>query len=192
VKPRGVLADESNDGSSISEGQLHREEGFTLVELMVVISLSAILLTLSASALRTYWLTQALDTSGQDVVTQFRQLQQRTDSYGHPLVYGARFDVGTSDWATVRYDPKDATVATDDVCEITTQQVFPDGVTISAADFEAPPGVQVSKCAGSNQKFVFFYARGTATGGSVTLTHPITGKTRTITVLPLTGRARLS
>lgn len=175
-----------------SREMLKQQDGFTLVELLVVILLSAILMTLSASALRTYWFTQALETSGQDVVSQFRQLQQRTDSFGHPLVYGARFEVGTSRWAVVRYDPKSATVTSDDVCDVTTQQTFADGVTISAADFEPPSGILVSKCAGSSQKFVFFYARGTATAGSVTLTHPITGKTRTISVLPLTGRARLS
>jgi prepilin-type N-terminal cleavage/methylation domain-containing protein len=164
--------------------------GFTLIELLVVITITAILLTLSASALRSYWLTQALKGSTEQLVSQLRQLQQRTDAESHPVVYGARFEVGTPNWVLVRYDPKDATITTDDECTVVGTRSFDDGVNIAAADFDPPTGLVVSKCPSSAQEFTFFYARGTATEGSVTLTHATTGRSSTVSVLPLTGRVR--
>jgi prepilin-type N-terminal cleavage/methylation domain-containing protein len=168
------------------------DAGFTLVELLVVIAITGILLTLGAAALRTYWLTQALEGSAEQLVSQLRQLQQRTDAESHPVVYGARFRQGTPDWVTVRYDPKSPTTATDDECTVVGTRQFSDGVNISAASFDPPPGLVLAKCPNPSEAFVFFYARGTATEGSVTLAHPITGRSRTISVLPLTGRVRES
>ena len=153
-----------------------------------MIAISAILLTLSASALRNYWFAQALEGSKDEVVSQLRQIQQRTDAENARLVYGARFQVGTSNWAVIRYDLGNLPGTSDDVCDALTSYRFDNGVTITAAAFEAPSGVLLSKCPGSSQAFAMFFARGTATAGSVTLRHPITDKTRTVTVLPLTGR----
>jgi prepilin-type N-terminal cleavage/methylation domain-containing protein len=163
-----------------------RSAGFTLVELLVVITITGILLTLGASALRTYWLTQALEGSAEEMVSQLRQLQQRTDSESHPLVYGVRFEVGSSAWTIIRYDPSAAL----NKCNTDGTRTFSDGVYVSAADFDAPPNVNVSNCPSSSQEFVFFYARGTSTGGSLTLRHDITSDTESISVLPLTGRVR--
>jgi hypothetical protein len=160
--------------------------------MLVVILISTILLALGASALRHYWLTQALSGATRQLVSQLRQLQQRTDAESHPIVYGARFTVGTSDYALIRYDPKDASVTTDDECSLLETRSFEAGVRISAASFDPAPGLVMSKCPGSAQPFTFFYARGTATEGSVTLTHPVTGRSSTVTVLPLTGRVTTS
>lgn len=168
------------------------EKGFTLIELLVVITISAMLLALSASALRHYWMTQALEGSADSLVSQFRQVQQRTDSESAPLVYGVRFEVGTSNWAVVRYDPKSATTVDDDICTQLTTFQFDNGVRVSSSSFDAPSEVVLSKCPASEQEFAMFFARGTATEGSVTLRHPITNRTRTVTVLPLTGRVRVS
>lgn len=171
---------------------MREEEGVTLIEVLVTVSLAAILLTLSANALRTYWRNQQIDGAGEQVVSQLRQVQEQTDSESHPLVYGVRFDVGTSNWAIVRYDPKSSATTTDDECTVSGTRSFPAGVTISAASFTAPSGILISKCSSSSQPFAFFYARGTATAGSATLSQASTGKTRTISVLPLTGRVRQS
>jgi prepilin-type N-terminal cleavage/methylation domain-containing protein len=168
------------------------QNGFTLVELMVVIVIGAVLLTLGASALRRYWFTQALEGSADALVSQMRQVQQRTDSESAPLVYGVRLEEGTSAWAVVKYDPKSATTTDDDECTQLSTYEFSDGIRITAASFDSPPSILLSKCPESSQDFAMFFARGTATSGSVSLRHPITGKTRTVTVLPLTGRARVS
>jgi type II secretory pathway pseudopilin PulG len=162
------------------------------VELLVVITITSLLLMLSALALRNYWLTQALEGSAEQVVSQLRQLQQRTDSESHPIVYGSRFEIGTPNWAIVRYDPKSPTTTDDDECTLDSTRAFSDGVVASAASFDSPPGLVMSKCPASSQRFVFFYARGTATAGSVTLRNEITARTETISVLPLTGRVRRS
>jgi prepilin-type N-terminal cleavage/methylation domain-containing protein len=169
------------------------QDGFTLVELMVVLALGAVLVGLSASALRNYWFTQALEGSTAQVMSQMRQVQQRTDSESAPLVYGVRFEVGTPNWAVVRYDPKSATTPDDDECTQIAAHQFSDGVSISGATFDAPPGaVVLSKCPQSSQVFAMFFARGTATQGTVTLRHELTERIRTISVLPLTGRVRVS
>jgi prepilin-type N-terminal cleavage/methylation domain-containing protein len=204
VKKAGVRSDTEAEEMGEPSGSLaamtlvastpawRSQRGFTLVELLVVISITSVLLTLSASALRNYWLTQALKGSTEQLVSQLRQLQQRTDAESHPVVYGARFEVGTPNWATVRYDPKSATTTTDDECTLVATPSFSDGVNVSAADFDPPAGLDVSKCPSPAQDFTFFYARGTATQGAVTLTHSTTGRSETVSVLPLTGRVRRS
>jgi prepilin-type N-terminal cleavage/methylation domain-containing protein len=171
---------------------LKHEDGFTLIELLVAMSLAGILMALSAGALRNYWLTQALNGATEDVISQLRQVQQRTDAESHPLVYGVRFEVGSSNWAIVKYDPKSATTASDDTCTPDSARVFADGVVVSTASFDAPSLIDKSKCPEADEEFAFFYARGTATEGSVTLRQLSTGKTRTVSVLPLTGRVRSS
>ena len=171
---------------------MKKQEGFTLIELLVVISILGILFTLSAYSLRGYWLTQALEGASDDLVSQMRQVQQRTDSESAPLVYGVRLEEGTRNWAVIRYDPKSPSTPTDDECTQLTTYQFADGVTISAAEFDPPPNVTLSKCPQPLLDFAMFFARGTATDGTVTLTHSVTNKTRTINVLPLTGRVRVT
>ena len=174
------------------EAALEREDGFTLIELLVVISLLAILMGLTASALRNYWLTQQLEGASDSLVSQLRQAQQRTDSESAPLVYGVRFQEGTPNWAVVQYDPQSPATTDDDVCNQLSTYAFPDSVAIEVADFNAPTNVLLSKCPEPSLDFVMFYARGTATDGSVTLTSTTTGKSRTVSVLPLTGRVRVT
>ena len=59
-----------------------------------------------------------------------------------------------------------------------------------ASTFSTPLGVDKSKCGGAHgtDLFVMFYAKGTATGGQVTLYSPGLDKTREVTVSSLTSR----
>jgi hypothetical protein len=41
---------------------------------------------------------------------------------------------------------------------------------------------------GAANSFVFFYARGSATGGTVKLTSDLLGRSNVVTVTPITGR----
>lgn len=205
---------------------MHREDGFTLIELMAVMAIGAILLTLSGAAVRHFWLAQTLDGATDEVVAQLRQVQQRATTESNPLVYGIHFREGSSDWKIVRYTPgtsstqtclvteedgvkvKVCTAGTDgtaDACELVESETFGTGVfsaavEISAADFSAGGGTdEQAVCRGalgtspkSKDKFVMFYARGSATAGSVTLRQPTLDRTEQVNVAGLTGRVTRS
>lgn len=172
---------------------MRRQSGFTLIELLVVIGITSVLLTLSAYAIRHYWFVKAIDGAAEEVESELRALQQRTIAESHPLVYGAWFKTGdvTGQWGILKFDPKDPSESTDDVCtQVGSPRSFNDGVVVSAVDFAPPVGVGTT-CNGvapAGAEKVFFYARGSATPGEVTLHHPLSDRSRTVTVSELTGR----
>lgn len=169
---------------------MRRQEGFTLIEILVAIALASVILTLGASALRSFWLVRSLEGGADGAVTQLRELQESAVSETHPIVFGAHFDVGTSDWRTVRYDPR---LAPGSQCSIAGTRRFDTGVLVQSAAFEADEAASAACIplipGSTDTEFVFFFARGSATGGSLTLTHPsLGGRLKTVTVLPITGR----
>jgi prepilin-type N-terminal cleavage/methylation domain-containing protein len=170
---------------------MRREEGFTLIEILTTIAISAILMTLGATALRSYWFGRALHDGSEQVISELRNVQERSVSESHPLVYGGWFDEGSSEWGVVRFDPKDVSVPGDDECAVVSgPNEFSAGVIVDEVSFEdAVP--QSTVCAGAvpaGAEIAFFFARGTATPGEVTLLQPKSGDTETVTVTPLTGR----
>jgi prepilin-type N-terminal cleavage/methylation domain-containing protein len=165
---------------------MQRQEGFTLIELLVAMALSAILMTLGAMALRTYWWNRSLTGGADQIVTQVRELQERVVAETHPLVYGARFTPSDETWGLVRYDPEAGT------CTQYSTLSLDAAVYVSAVEFDADPevtGFCRSALGSATDQFVFFYARGNATRGSVTLRHDGLGRSETITVAGVTGRA---
>jgi prepilin-type N-terminal cleavage/methylation domain-containing protein len=165
-----------------------REQGFTLIELLVSMGLAMLLLTLSAWALRGYWFEQSLEGGSEDIISQLRQLQESSVSESHPIVFGARFEEGSSNYLLLRYNPKEPAVAGDDECTEEGTRAFETRVVVDEAEFDPPSGILPSLCPGSGDHFVFFFARGTATGGYLVLSQPERNDTRTITVSGLTGR----
>ncbi len=171
-----------------------RQHGYSMIEVMVVISLSALMLTLGAGALRNYWLNQALDGASDEIAAQLRLAQERSVSESHPVIYGVRVRHGSSNYALLRFDPKgDAP----DECVLVHRNTFASGVVVKDASFPqpspAPPEVTVCKTLPDNHvlhQFIFFYARGNATAGSFALHQPTLGtpKDRVITVVGITGR----
>jgi prepilin-type N-terminal cleavage/methylation domain-containing protein len=171
---------------------IQREGGFSLIELLAAMVLLGIMLSLGAAALKTFWLRRALDGSTKQVTAQLRQLQQRAVAESHPLVYGARFTEGSDNYTLLKYNPADATPP---ICTEMTTLTLEDGVQVAAGtSFTSSPYISFSECgtAGAGDHFVFFFARGTATGGSLKLTHEglegTTRNTTTISVTNLTGR----
>ncbi len=157
-------------------------------------ALSSLVLTLGATGFRQYWLLHSLEGAQGDVATQLRQVQARVASESHPFIYGARFTPGSSSWAIVRYDQgTDRLSPNDDGCNVeggvrTMQGV--ETVAAPASAFTAPQGVDLSKCGGPHgtDVFVMFYAKGTATGGTLTLRSRALDRTREIHVSSLTSR----
>lgn len=171
---------------------MHREDGFTLVEVLVAMVLSAILLTLSAGALRNYWHNRSLHGAQDQAVTQLRQLQARVMSESHPLVYGARFTPGSSSWSTVEYQP--AAGGNPERCT-QAPRTFESNVRVASASFSNATGV-TSFCASElgvpSSQLVFFFARGTATEGNVVLENAsLPGRSLEFTVKPMTGRVQV-
>src|SRR5688572_15424754 len=117
-----------------SDAERRTQGGFTLLEILVAMSLMAIVLTLSVGALRHFWLARALSSGTESVVTQLRSTQENAVSESYPVVYGVRFDVGTQNWYVLRYDPMNAG-AGDDTCTVTETYSLESGVDIKTASF---------------------------------------------------------
>ena len=169
------------------------EGGFTLVELLVGMMMLVVLLGLGAFALRQFWLTHSLRGARTEVVTQLRQIQQRSVSESHPLVYGARFRVGSPTFGIVKFNPNDTSTTTDDTCVEMSTVTLGSGVRVTAASFTAASGI-TSLCraqiaGASTDEFAFFYARGTATEGNLTVEVPaLPDQPLSMGVTPITGR----
>lgn len=167
---------------------MRREDGFTLSELLVACLIMSILLGLGAYSLRRYWQTRALHGGLDEVATELRAEQQKASSESHPWVWGAWFQPGTSRWGVVRGN------ASTGACTVTSRRTLSTGVTVSSASFAdvTTPALSATCAAAaeSGSEVVLFFARGTATEGSVGLSHPEVGggSARTITVSPITGR----
>lgn len=171
---------------------MRREDGFTLSELLIVMLVMSIVLGLGAYSLRRYWQTRALHGSVEEVVTELRAEHQKATSESHPWVWGAWFKQGTPRWGVVRANS--ATGA----CQVTSRRTLSTSVTISAVSFaDVTSPALSSACAAaaeSGAEVVLFFARGSATEGSVSLAHAEVGggSARTITVSPITGRVTRS
>lgn len=173
------------------------EGGFTLIELASVVALMAILLTLGAFAVRHFWLVRSLQGAQDDIVTQMRQVQERSMAESYPIVYGLRFEKGTANWGIVRYNMASST------CQSVAMKKLGDGVLIvNDAETDFPDvATATTACrnvapASTNYEVVFFYPKGTtnasSTIGSVKLSQPGLGRTNKVTVSPLTGKVTRS
>jgi prepilin-type N-terminal cleavage/methylation domain-containing protein len=164
------------------------ERGMSVIEVLVAVAVVALVLGLSASAARHYWLGRALDRAREAVVSEMHRTQQRVVAETHPLVYGVWFVEDTPNWGVVAFDPKTPSTIADDTCT-RTERFFFDGVKIDSVTGDTSSNY-ATKCATAapGAKFVFFYSKGIATDGYVTLEHSVTGKTLSIDVSPLTSR----
>lgn len=182
------------------------EAGFTLIELLAAIALAGILVTMSATAFRQFWLVRSLASAQTEVASQLRRQQQRVVSETHPLVYGARFPQGAErgHFGLIRFNADsngDGTFG-DFSCGETQRVDLPAGVQVqpgSETSFDADEIAgaeaivdfcQDQQAAWTNDDFVFFFARGNATGGQVELRQTaLSGdRRRAVCVVELTSR----
>jgi prepilin-type N-terminal cleavage/methylation domain-containing protein len=167
------------------------DKGFTLIEVLTTLALTGILLAMGGIAARQFWMNRALSGGAETVITQMRTTQEKASSESFPLVYGVRFDPGTAKWWVVKYDPVNPGPG-DDQCTTIETHNFDTGVTITAASFDPDPTItafcKTKLSAPADNAIAFFYPKGNATPGSVTLRQPTIDKTRTIEVAGITGR----
>ena len=177
------------------------DRGFTLIEMIAAMALLAILGTLAATPLRNYWFTQALYGGRDELASQVRSTQEQVVSESHPLVFGVRLQEGSSNWGLVRYNPANGSC-------IETPYEFGSSVSPSVVDFGSPT-TETTACMTSlvvapglsgagtpvpgrdTSEYVWFFARGTSTGGTATLTQPSLTDEVTIAITPLTGRVEV-
>ena len=181
---------------------MRRDEGFTLIELIVAMAIGAVLLTLSGAALRTYWFVQALDGATDETVTQLRELQEDAVSQSFPLVFGARFVSGATSWDLVSYNPSGGAEGPGDNppgrCALESvpfdSGMFNAGIEIALSSVtNVETADEYSACVAeididSGDDVIWFYARGTSTGGCVVIEHPVSGRQEAIEVGVATGR----
>jgi prepilin-type N-terminal cleavage/methylation domain-containing protein len=165
-----------------------REDGFTLIELLVAILVMSMALGLGAYSIRRYWQTQALHNSVDEVVSELRSQQQEASTATHPWVYGAWFKPDSPRWGVVKANSLTGT------CQVVSSNTFGTGVEIESAAFDDIATKNLTaNCAAaaeSGAEVVIFFARGTATGGTVALDHPeaSSGAAKTVRVYPVTGK----
>lgn len=170
----------------------NKEAGFTLIELLTVIAITAILFTLSAVAIRHFWRVRSLEGAADSASTQLRALQSSVTSESNPIVFGAYFETGASEWSIVRFNPTNPPS-----CFRIATVSLGGGARIQSASFSddaaIAPICQGAVGASTAGDFVFFYARGNATGGKVVFDHAaLDGRSRTVTVSPIVGRVTKS
>lgn len=164
------------------------DNGFTLVEVLAVSLIGAMLLGLGTGALRHYLRAKALNSARETTVTQLRSAQQRTFTEGYPRAYGVRFLKDGARWDVVRYD------ASTGVCAVVESHDLTNGVRISGAGTDFPDSPAATACravapnASGNHEVVLFFARGSATAGTVTFSLDGSTKTRQVQVNGATGR----
>lgn len=158
--------------------QPRRDGGFTLVELLVTMSLLGIMMALSISG----WVawTKSTEHSGtaDELESVLRQTQQRAVTEGRAMC--VRFDVAANEYTVYRGEC-DGTVPLVKVLGPATTAAS--DVHLVAPGFAAQSGIRTD---------VTFYARGTAWPGAVKVTRTGSSKVYTVHVEGLTGRVSLT
>lgn len=171
-----------------------RQQGFTLIELLVTVMLASVLLALSFMPIRSFWFAQSVKGASDVLVGELRKAQEDSVSQSHPLIFGVGFTAGAARVIVYRFDPL-LPGATDDTCSASVRP-FDSGVfnaTVVTRSFSITNDTTAQeyvKCqeAFASDRIMFFYARGTSTGGTVVLEQPNSLKQRSVAVSPITGR----
>lgn len=154
------------------------DSGFTLIELLVTLSVGAVLTGMAGTSLAGWSASNAHKGTRDEVVSELRATAQRALSEGRTYCVAFQSD---GSWKTYRRS-----------CSSTGQLVLTSGANSAgsavAAAFSYASG-HVSTCTtgGGSASCAYFYPRGTASAGTVTVTR--TGKpTYTVNVEQLTSR----
>lgn len=152
-----------------------RDSGFTLIEVMVTVTLLGMMMAIAVGGFSSWAKASAHSGTAREVQTVLRQAQQRAVTEG--LAMCVWFDTGANTYTHYR-----------GACDSPTKQLLvgPYRTGDPAVRLTAP-GFPTTTSPG-----VTFYARGTATAGSVKVTRTGSTKEYVVSVEGLTGRVSLS
>lgn len=154
-----------------------RDHGFTLVEVLVVISLLGVMMAIAISGWSSWTKVSAHSGTAREMQTVMRQAQQRAVTEGRAMCVW--FDTGANTYTLYRGG-----------CDVSTKtkvagpyETGDKAVRITAPSFTAPSGSSAG---------VTFFARGTAWPGEVRVTRTGATKEYVLKVEGLTGRVSLT
>ena len=147
------------------------DAGFTVIELTVAMVIAGMLMALTATGWNRYLASQEAVSASGEVVSVLRNAQMRATA--EATTYRVDVDPATRRLTVFRYDG--ATYV-----QRTTSTLSGGDLVLQAAAFRDQLGATTTSA--------YFYARGTASPGSVVVRRADSDKERTITVEGLTGR----
>jgi prepilin-type N-terminal cleavage/methylation domain-containing protein len=152
----------------------HSDEGVTLIELVAVLAIMGVLAAISFPTWTNYQSKQRLVSSTRDVVSLLRHAQASAVANSSTT----RVDIAADGKSLT-----ESLLSPSSVYNQTGQVTLASGITVSTYAFTARTG--------GTSTSVYFYSRGTATDGSITLRRT-EGSTRRVTVEGVTGRVAYS
>lgn len=144
---RSSLISFSLDGCT--KADKHRQDGFTLVEIVVTLSLMAILMAMSIGSLSFYLAGKSVDTAVTELTSQIREAQSLAVSTGNTY----RIDFNDSARTTYTLQRRSGS----EWVNVRNAKRLPGGVTFSASSLPEF----------GSDRYMEFYARGTSESGQI-------------------------
>lgn len=163
-----------------SRAELSSDGGFTLVEALTVMAIAGVLMAISVWGMHSYLVSSREKGTATEIQSTLRNTADRSLAEGR--TYCVLFTSTT--WSVYVHDCAVSTNLTDGPHKAGGSDQTLDAV------FPVPPGMdptEVTNCPSSG-RCAYFYPRGNAIAGTVTISRNGSGKQYTVTVIGLTGR----
>jgi prepilin-type N-terminal cleavage/methylation domain-containing protein len=156
----------------------HRDHGFTMIELLVTISLMGVMMAITVSGYTSWSRASGQSGTAQELQSVMSQTQQRAVTEGRAMCL--LFDLPANEYTVYR-----------GACDVATKIPVLGPLQSDSPDvrFASPLAAEGASCATIG---VTFHARGTATACSLRVTRTNSTKVYLLKVEGLTGRASLS